>query len=759
MYHNAFQHWQLPPVAEPQGLVALPQAQWVHYAAPTDCKILLPGDIDTKPYGPTTAADSGLLAYHLASHAPAPDQQASWLPVKVPKKPRAMQACDQCRYRKQRCDEGTPCSFCKELDLECSYRPPVPSKFDKMVDFMASWMSTQSEGLTALSNKLDRLQRVLVSYESNPSLPRSETQGSTFQDQDDQFQQRRRSFGSPTELKATGYESVLQWPAVRDVLARANVFPNDDYLLEAEDHTQPLPGSSSASSWPHNYTLQVDKIKSEYGAFLDHVYGRHPIINRCSVAKTLEGFTTERRRTPSAGYHQDERPAKRRRLDTQSPMRPDTPEIRQSPSTAVALLVLALGAAVESEVNHSKGLHHRAYNHDQKHWASDAVPGFSHYTEAVQIMAGHMDGTSLAHAQMFLLAGLYKARLVRTREASSWYSMAGRVLLHLVQRRQLHKEQRHNSSSTPQGDRSTQVQHNSQDDLVLRCAWSCLSLEGQILPDLRLPKSGLEQIEYRLPLPSSVAGIAANNGETALARGSQQERRVHAAHLRLRRLSHELNRSLLSHSSGDTPPDLASFSSKQSATLERWRSTLPSSLQWHDTDTTPHGAAIASLGHAYWRAKLSLTRPFLDYVLHRHHTSEAHDEYTASMARDHAAEIPQMRSTIAALRDTAGYEDVLELAHSCIEATKQSVTFRDFITESWVVDNVQTLSHQRVEDVLLLAAAHQHDELRGFVPLPELQQLTSSAVGLLQQHSGESPACAADYNILLGFQQANFGLE
>ncbi|KAK2122091.1 hypothetical protein NOF04DRAFT_1403243, partial [Fusarium oxysporum II5] len=39
---------------------------------------------------------------------------------------RVSQACDNCRQLKAKCDETKPCTTCKEKDMECKYRDPVP---------------------------------------------------------------------------------------------------------------------------------------------------------------------------------------------------------------------------------------------------------------------------------------------------------------------------------------------------------------------------------------------------------------------------------------------------------------------------------------------------------------------------------------------------------------------------------------------------------------------------------------------------------
>lgn len=49
-------------------------------------------------------------------------------PLPIPGLIDTRQACEQCRARKQKCDEGSPCSFCKENNLSCQYRDTPPAK-------------------------------------------------------------------------------------------------------------------------------------------------------------------------------------------------------------------------------------------------------------------------------------------------------------------------------------------------------------------------------------------------------------------------------------------------------------------------------------------------------------------------------------------------------------------------------------------------------------------------------------------------------
>jgi hypothetical protein len=42
---------------------------------------------------------------------------------------RATQACNHCRSRKQKCDQGQPCQTCKDNNFDCQYRDVPPPKY------------------------------------------------------------------------------------------------------------------------------------------------------------------------------------------------------------------------------------------------------------------------------------------------------------------------------------------------------------------------------------------------------------------------------------------------------------------------------------------------------------------------------------------------------------------------------------------------------------------------------------------------------
>ena len=106
---------------------------------------------------------------------------------------------------------------------------------------------------------------------------------------------------------------------------------------------------------------------------------------------------------------------------------------------------------------------------------------------------------------MFLLAGLYKGQLARVKESMSWISMAGRAILILLDQYKLYNE----SYWTAHGDGNMREQYEKaqariktkQHSLIVLASWTCLQLESDILAEVKLPSSGIQNIESMLLMP------------------------------------------------------------------------------------------------------------------------------------------------------------------------------------------------------------------------------------------------------------------
>ncbi|KAF2436317.1 hypothetical protein EJ08DRAFT_234591 [Tothia fuscella] len=81
------------------------------------------------PPAPATAG-AGAYAQGGAYHAGGPTNYGT---VTRRKQVRATQACNNCRQRKQKCDEAKPCSYCQNESLKCEYREVPPPKTDRSI--------------------------------------------------------------------------------------------------------------------------------------------------------------------------------------------------------------------------------------------------------------------------------------------------------------------------------------------------------------------------------------------------------------------------------------------------------------------------------------------------------------------------------------------------------------------------------------------------------------------------------------------------
>ncbi|KAJ6172378.1 hypothetical protein N7470_001445 [Penicillium chermesinum] len=77
--------------------------------------------------------------------------------ARIRKAARAQQACDQCRARKAKCDEGRPaCSHCKENNLICVYKEVPPHKQEKTTQIILDKLMELEDKFMERFSNLDR---------------------------------------------------------------------------------------------------------------------------------------------------------------------------------------------------------------------------------------------------------------------------------------------------------------------------------------------------------------------------------------------------------------------------------------------------------------------------------------------------------------------------------------------------------------------------------------------------------------------------
>ncbi|KAF3353576.1 hypothetical protein VdG1_08243 [Verticillium dahliae VDG1] len=102
-----------------------------------------------------------------AYHAPPPENvyanHASYAATQKRKATRASQACDNCRQLKAKCDETRPCKTCREKNVECKYRDPIPKPTDKtqtdILEGIADLKSMLSARFDSVEKRIGRLER------------------------------------------------------------------------------------------------------------------------------------------------------------------------------------------------------------------------------------------------------------------------------------------------------------------------------------------------------------------------------------------------------------------------------------------------------------------------------------------------------------------------------------------------------------------------------------------------------------------------
>ena len=98
------------------------------------------------PYGPPSAGPPPSAGGYPYGYPPPYGDQQRRKPV------RAAQACDSCRQRKAKCDEGRPdCQHCKDNGLKCSYREIPPQKSEKQVLQITAQLDTLAANVKALA--------------------------------------------------------------------------------------------------------------------------------------------------------------------------------------------------------------------------------------------------------------------------------------------------------------------------------------------------------------------------------------------------------------------------------------------------------------------------------------------------------------------------------------------------------------------------------------------------------------------------------
>ena len=334
----------------------------------------------------------------------------------------------------------------------------------------------------------------------------------------------------------------------------------------------------------------------------------------------------------------------------------------------------------------------------------DMIPGLAYYAKAAEILGDQGDGNDLVHAQMFLLAGLYKGQLARVKESMSWISMAGRAVLNLLDRYKLYND----NYWTSHGDIRKQHEagrlriKDKRHNLIVLASWSCLQLESDILAELRLPSSNIKSVENMLLMPHNMPeneqenyeGLEASNEQSEESQAYNRMLMYYSSQMFLRKRLNQVHQEMYGDQClNQTLAQVCEMLSGHERILGYWRETLPHGLKWDDNDEPPADILDARLRAKYWGARYICNRPFLDYALHiMPHAKDGRS--IESVAIDSQGN-PRDKAEIHLFKaiELMGEDQIWAASKRCVDAAMHSTIAFDGVPERLIVTNIHGTAH------------------------------------------------------------------
>lgn len=240
-------------------------------------------------------------------------------------------------------------------------------------------------------------------------------------------------------------------------------------------------------------------------------------------------------------------------------------------------------SATHSEYGHVKNL--------------QVIPGLALYGYATTILGLLQGGVELQHIQAGLLAGLYAGQLAHPFQSHGWICQAARACQVLVRQKRYER--------LPEG--RTQ-------DLFNFAYWTCLQLESDLLAELDIPASGISRSEGRINLPKGRFTIDIPDDLEA---PSTRMMLFYSAQIHLRKVLNRVHTDLYKvDKQGETGRWSSSVQETLSMNLELWRSSLPQTMNWKDSDPPASDINAARMRAKYYGARYIIHRPLLYHALH-----------------------------------------------------------------------------------------------------------------------------------------------
>jgi hypothetical protein len=322
----------------------------------------------------------------------------------------------------------------------------------------------------------------------------------------------------------------------------------------------------------------------------------------------------------------------------------------------------------------------------------DVIPGLAYYAKATDILGNVHGSNELANVQANLLAGLYAGQLARTFESWSWIHSACRACRYLVRDPTLARER-----------------DLTRKDLIKFAFWTCSQLESDILAELDLPRSGIQDMELEYPKGfSELADFEHIDNQGVNVPGAVKKMMsYYSFQIHIRNSLNSMQKDLHPPENRERKTDFFNMRNIHDESLQNWRNVLPPWLQWKDDDEPSPDINDARLRAKYYGALYIIHRPFLRHLLDSEIIAQGTDSpqsdvlkgalnkplaYSAqSHERSRGAMAPP-RSTSA---DSNGQAEILHSAKICVKAAMRSTVAFDNILnrQRLIVTNIFGTAH------------------------------------------------------------------
>ncbi|KAK7633932.1 hypothetical protein IWX48DRAFT_687161, partial [Phyllosticta citricarpa] len=186
-------------------------------------------------------------------------QTADYVGASRKRQVRAVQACNNCRNRKQKCDEARPCQFCRETGLKCEYKEVPPPKQDRTLHDIATKVNMVLESFQNIQPRLERIERQLRGGQNG--------EGTLSTPSD--------NFPAPTpavaeDAEGSAYDPVRENPSSEPSINAANPLSGPKYMSCSES-AQPMESTQQD-------TDSIEYFDSEITLPADHTTAAHTML-------------------------------------------------------------------------------------------------------------------------------------------------------------------------------------------------------------------------------------------------------------------------------------------------------------------------------------------------------------------------------------------------------------------------------------------------------------------------------------------------